>query len=121
MIETANRQCKLYCQRTRKCSCGSQGSFEIGFVKFLTNDLNSSKHHLHEFLLSPTLKEHENCQTILKTLVILTIHLINKHDSERDIDAQVDTIEYFQTIAMDLKYDQLDPMCYVSVIKEILL
>ena len=69
-------------------------SFKLGFVKFLTYERNLSKHHLHEYLLSETVRDRvSTLSTILKTLAIVTIHFLNKHDPERETDARIDTIE----------------------------
>ena len=116
IVVTANSECKHYCQRTRRCSCGSQSPIELGLFKFLTNERNLSKHHLQEALVRQTTHEYQHCQTILKTLAIMTIHRQSEIDRR---DAPLDSVEYFQR--MDLNYSQLDPTCFLGVIEDIIL
>ena len=113
IIVTANSECKRYCQRIRKCSCGLQSPIELGLFKFLTNERNLSKHHLQEALVLQTTHEYQHCQTILKTLAIMTIYM------QLGRGGHVDSVEYFQR--MDINYSQLDPTCFLGVIEDIIL
>ena len=118
-ITTANIQCKLYCQRARICSCGTQTSFELGLFEFLLNNNNLSKHYLHKELESQMTDDYYHCQTILKTLAVMIIHVINQLLSRNDIDAQVGSALYFKRLR--LNYYQLDATCYLCVVKDLIL
>ena len=119
IITTANIQCKVYCQRVRICSCGTQTSFELGIFEFLLDKNDLSKHYLQKELEIQMTDEYYHCQTILKTLTIMVIHVINQLQSGKDIDAQAGSAVYF--IKLHLSYYQFDPTCYLGVMEDLIL
>ena len=117
IITTANIQCEQYCKRIRRCSCGTYSPIELGLFNFLINENNSSKHYLkEELLVTQMTDEYYHCQAILKTLAVMTIHVITQQSGR---DAQSDSTDYFKRIGLD--YSRLDPTCYLGVMEDLIL
>ena len=111
IITIANDRCKHYCESFH-CSCGTESNTEVGLRHyFLRNDILS--HRYLELAVSDLNTDSNECQTVLKSIVIMALYITNHRLGQSTQEA----MNHLNVNAIN----SIDLTCYLGVMNDVIL